>query len=347
MEKIKDFTHGGNIHRAAREIDIPRCKILDFSANINPLGLSSMGKKSIRRSFNNILHYPDPDYNDLKESISRYYSTLKEFCLLGNGAIELIYTFIRLKAGGRALIPAPGFVEYEKALISCGWEVDLYRSKSDIDLDGVDLIFFCNPNNPTGESYSERYLLKLLNSCREKGVDLFLDEAFIEYSSYNSMSKYLEQYDNLYILKSLTKFFAIPGLRLGSLLTSNRQFINSFNNQLVPWSINSVAEDYIKAALKDRKYIKKSKEYIRRERYWLYKRLGDFKSLKVYRSQGNYLLFKSARSVDLIGKLRSRGILIRCCSNYNGLDSSYYRVAVKSRNNNNRLIKTLSSILNP
>ncbi len=345
MENMKDYTHGGNVYKAAVELGLSKDKIVDFSANINPFGLSKKGKKAIKRGLKNILNYPDPEYTRLKESLHNHYKVDKNRILLGNGAIELIYSFVNLKKRGTALIPAPGFVEYEKALVRGGWSVKLYNSRHTMNLDGVSVIFLCNPNNPTGESYSEKFLFDLLNKCKDNNVDLVLDEAFIDYSTYPSMVKYLDTFNNLYILKSLTKFYAIPGLRLGALLTSNIDFIEEFNSYKIPWSINSVAEEYIVSGLKDRKYIDRSRKFIQRERVYLYKKLSKIHHLKPYRTQGNYILLKIDKKTDLCKKLKEYGLLIRSCSNYNSLDSSYYRVAVKSRKANNLLVKLLKRIL--
>lgn len=344
MKTEKDFTHGGNVHKASVEMNMHRNKIIDFSANINPLGLSPKGRRAIIKGLDNIKDYPDPDYRVLKNALSDYYNVDEFNCLLGNGAIELIYFYVRLKKPGRALIPAPGFVEYEKALVVNGWEVSLYNSKDDINLQNIDVVFICNPNNPTGVSYSESFLKELLNKAKISGSDIFLDEAFIDYSTYDSMVKHLGEYDNLYILKSLTKFFAIPGLRLGCLLTSNQVFKNGYTRNQIPWSINSIAEEYIVASLKDKKYITLSKEYIKRERVWLYQELSKIGGLNVFRTQGNYLMFKIEADIDLYLELKKQGVLVRSCSNYNGLDSSYYRVAVKKRKFNKKLLLEIKRI---
>lgn len=345
MEIIKDYTHGGNVHKASTELNIPKKRIIDFSANINPLGMSPLGLKAIKKGMPNILDYPDPDYSELKDSLSCYYSVNNDNILLGNGAIELIYSYSRLKVTGRALIPGPGFVEYEKALLSSGWEVTLYNKKSKINLENIDVVFICNPNNPTGISYSEVFLLDLIKQGKKYGTDIFLDEAFIEYSSYKSMKNYLNEYDNLYILKSLTKFFAIPGLRLGCLLTSNISFKSNFNKNIIPWSINSIATDYINCSVTDTKYISASKKFIKKERFWLYSKLLEVPGIQVFRSQGNYLMFKLNTNIDLCSEFKKYGVLIRSCENYNNLDGSFYRVAVKSRKHNKRLIILLRKIL--
>ncbi|MGL1891325.1 MAG: threonine-phosphate decarboxylase CobD [Spirochaetaceae bacterium] len=344
MEKLKDFTHGGNVHKASINNKISKHKILDFSANINPLGLSPKGLSSIKNGVRNILNYPDPEYIELRQSLAGYYNVDIDHLIPGNGAIELIYSYVKNREVGTALIPAPGFVEYEKALLSYGWEVLYYTNKDEINTTNVDVIFICNPNNPTGSSYSESYLTELLNRCSNNNTDLFLDEAFIEFSSYKSMSSYLHKFNNLFILKSLTKFFAIPGLRLGALLTSNKTFKDSFNKIIIPWSINSVAQDYITSAIKDNRYINKSKYYIKRERIWLFKQLTNIPNLKVFRTQGNFMVFKIDLDIDLCSVLISKGILIRSCFNYNSLDSSYYRIAIKRHGQNKVLLRSLKKV---
>ncbi len=336
----KDFTHGGNVHKAAIELGISKDKILDFSANINPLGLSPKGRKAIIKNLNNILNYPDPDSTELIDNIANYYGVDHNCILPGNGAIELIYQYTRIKESGKALIPAPGFIEYEKALLTNSWNIDFYNKK-DIDLSGINVVFICNPNNPTGFSYSEKFLFNLLKQCKENSIDLFIDEAFIEYSTSISMVKYLKDYDNLYILKSLTKFYAIPGLRIGMLLTSNRSFNLLYQKNYIPWTINSVVQDYVKHALTDKRYINKSLKYIKHERVWLFKELSKISTLKTFRTQGNYIMFRDNSGLDLVERLRLDGILIRSCANYNNLDNTYYRVAVKRRNENKKLLKSL------
>lgn len=345
MEELKDFTHGGNIYKTSRETKFPMDRIIDFSANINPLGLSPKGKIAIRNSVNKILNYPDPDYYDLISSISKYYNVNRDYLFPGNGAIELIYTYSKIKKGGRALIPAPGFVEYEKALLQNGWYTSFYSDKNKIDTENYDVVFICNPNNPTGKSFSKSFLCNLLEEAERNSCDIFIDEAFIEFSSYVSLTKMVGYYQNLYILKSLTKFFAIPGLRLGALLTSNVNFSEKHSIVKVPWNINIVAEEYIKAATRDIRYINKTKLNNRKERKWLYNKLINIENLIVYRSQGNYLFIKNLSNKDLCKELLKYGIMIRSCYNYNSLDSSYYRIAVKKRRMNRILVKKIRRIL--
>lgn len=346
MEKLKDFTHGGNIYKASRETKFSKSEIIDYSANINPLGLSPKGKLAIKKSASKILNYPDPDYYELISSISDYYNVSKDYVCPGNGAIELIYAYARMKKGGRALIPAPGFVEYERALLLNSWDISFYTDKNEIDTEEYNVIFICNPNNPTGKSFSRSFLISLLENSKRNNCDIFIDEAFIEFSSYSSLADEIKKHQNLFILKSLTKFFAIPGLRLGALLTSNKFFREQHNYNKVPWNINVVAEEYIKAATKDKKYIKKTKLNIKKERKWLYNKLINIDNLKVFRTQGNYLFIQNLSNADLCKELLKLGIMIRSCHNYNNLDSSYYRIAVKKRQMNKLLIKKIKRILN-
>lgn len=339
------FKHGGNVHKVLRDRSVPRSQLLDFSANINPLGLSPKGKRAIKKGLNHLLDYPDPDYTVLKRDLAKLYKTDEEFILPGNGAIELIYHLIRLKKRGVAYIPAPGFVEYERALEMESWDIRLYSHIEEIDVKEANLIFICNPNNPTGKGYRDKQLLLFLKRCKIEGTDVVLDEAFIDYSSDGSLTPYLKDYTNLYILKSLTKFFAVPGLRIGALLTSDTIVIEKFWSRFIPWTINTVASLYISEAIKDKRYIKRSKDYIRRERYYLYKTLSKIKYIDVFKSQGNYLFFRVTKDINLHSSLLEFNIMIRSCDNYNGLDESYYRVAIKKRKQNRHLIKVLIGCL--
>lgn len=348
--------HGGNVYKFAKEHQINVEDIIDFSANINPFGLSDVVKEAIPSMFDKVLNYPDPNYMDLKEAISTFENISKDQIVLGNGAIECIFLLAEHLKAKQLVIPVPTFVEYERAFSKYQTEICYYKM-NDMTLDinhliesfsdQVDAVIICNPNNPTGSLVKRTDLEKLLNYTKEHQIYLIMDEAFIDFTDdedNNTMKTFLKSYSNLIILKSLTKFFAIPGLRLGYLMTSHRGLIDSINNSRMPWSINSIASQVGELALKDDSYIEKTKDWIVKERQWFYSSLLSIDGIYPYASQGNYIFFKSDE-YELDKKLAHYSIMIRNCNNYEGLSVGYFRVAIKDRNSNLKLISCIKEIL--
>ncbi|BEP28713.1 threonine-phosphate decarboxylase CobD [Helicovermis profundi] len=353
---MKKYEHGGNIYDFAKTNNIDKEKIIDFSANINPLGISEKAKRAFYKSIDMVLNYPDPNYKKLKEAISLFHNVDIKYINLGNGAIELIYKTFRIIKAKKALIVSPTFVEYEKALLSVGAKVDYFVLKEDndfeIDIDKLillaknyELVVICSPNNPTGKVIKKENIEELMKNATLNDYKLFLDEAFIDfYDEKNSMINRLENFDNLFILRSLTKFFAIPGLRIGYMLTANDEFTSKSKRVNIPWSINIPAEQVAIKSLEDLDYIKESKDYISKERDRVYEKLRSFNYLTPYRSYGNYIMFKSLKNIDLKKRLIKNNIMIRECSNYVGLNKNFYRIAIKKINENNKLLKLLEEI---
>lgn len=348
--------HGGNVYEFSKTHNIDIDQIIDFSANINPFGLSELIVNQLPHMFGKVLNYPDPNYTDLKQAVSTFENIKEEHIVLGNGAIECIFLLAEHLKAKKILIPAPTFVEYERAFSKYNTEIEILVMKDmvlDIDLliknlsDDIDAIIICNPNNPTGGLIPRSQLYKLLEYTHKKGKQLILDEAFIDFTDdehENTMKYYIEKYQNLTILKSLTKFFAVPGLRLGYLLSSQKVLLNAINNNRMPWSINSIASQVGVLVLQDETYIKKTKSWIRKERSWFLSELLTIEGISPYKSQGNYIFFKS-NTIDLDIQLAPFGIMIRNCNNYEGLTDGYFRVAIKDREKNIKLILCIKEIL--
>ncbi|WP_432401700.1 threonine-phosphate decarboxylase CobD [Wukongibacter sp. M2B1] len=354
--------HGGNIYEIAKKYGIEEKEILDYSANINPLGIPSKFKEKIMSRIDVIENYPDPDYKELVSAIARYNNIDEKFVIPGNGATEIIFQIVEAAKPSKALLLAPTFLEYERALRRAGSDIEYYHLKYSNDfkidkkeflerLDGdIDFVVICNPNNPTGQIIEKVVLLEVLNKCRSKGIKLMLDEAFIEFVDYeegNSLMEYLEDYDNLFIIKALTKFFAIPGLRLGYGLMSNLKIKESIIDKKEPWTINGLAAISGEILLGDRDYINKSKEFFKNERTYMYEKLKEIKEIEVFKPHANYIFFKltNEKIIDLRLELIRKKILIRQCDNYINLDSSFFRVAIKDRESNEKLIKTLREVV--
>lgn len=355
------FEHGGNIHKFKRESKACQDGLLDYSANINPLGLSPMGREAMLQSMEMLAHYPDPDYLDLREALGTFYKTRPEWLSVFNGAAEGMHEVFKWLRPKKTLLIAPSFVEYEKALTALDSELVYYKLRAsenftidqeayllNLDLERPDLAVICTPNNPTGQLAERDFLEAVLNRLSKWKGHLAVDEAFIDFlpNGGQSMTAYLENYGNLHVFKSLTKFFGIPGLRLGAVNSSCKAFHNHQRTYGVPWRVNSFAEHYAMAAVKDIDYIQATRLLIESERTRLTEALEVMPSITVYPSHADYLLCKVLEAnFDILAEgLKSRGILIRDCSNYKGLHKGYFRIAVKDEASNERLIQAVKEV---
>lgn len=225
-EELFKYLHGGNLERAMEKYGISAEEIIDFSANINPLGFSPKIREIIIKNLNQLSHYPDPECKEAKKEISHYFKIDYENIILGNGSTELIYLIVRNLKPKKVLIPIPTFYEYEKSLNNNNVSINFYKliekqefaiSIKEIisQLAGIDLVFLCNPNNPTGTFLHREEILILVKEIQRRKIFLFLDEVFIDLHEEESFIKEVKNYNYLIILRSLTKFFGLPGLRIG------------------------------------------------------------------------------------------------------------------------------------
>lgn len=353
--------HGGNIYEIAKKYGISEKEILDFSANINPLGIPDKLKEAIISNINIIENYPDPDYKDLVSAIAKHNNIDEDFVVPGNGATEIIFHITQAIKPKKSLLLAPTFLEYERALKRAGSSIEYHYLEENNNFkinrgnfleklkEDIDFLVLCNPNNPTGQITEREILIEILQESREKGINIMVDEAFIEFiddEAANSLIDYLADFDNLFIIRALTKFFAIPGLRLGYGLMSNQRIKEAIMSKKEPWTINSFASLSAEILLGDYEYINKSKEFFKSERQYIYEKLMEFKTLEVFKPQANYIFFKVLDGeVDLKERLIPKKILIRHCDNYVNLDDSFFRVAIKDRTSNEKLIEALREVL--
>ncbi|MBP2627069.1 MAG: L-threonine-O-3-phosphate decarboxylase [Firmicutes bacterium] len=355
-------THGGNLYAAIRQTGGELSEIIDFSANINPLGLSDNIRQTLYASLESIIHYPDAHGHDLKQAISQYYHVKDELITLGNGAVELMYILCHILKPKRVLVTAPTFSEYEAAARASGATIEyLYLHADDnftIDiktlteqLATIDIVFICNPNNPTGTLLNNVQILELLIAAIAYNTYVVVDESFIDFlpndGSY-TCRQLLAQYTNLIILHSLTKFYAIPGLRLGFAL-ANPELTNQLHSGKDPWNVNTLAQNAGVAALNDYAYQHMSKEFIGKVKMDLYHSLLSIPGLKPYLPSVNFILI-NIKDINMTGEelrqaMASHNILIRDCSNYPGLSSEYIRIAVKRPEQNSILVETLKKVI--
>lgn len=329
---------------------------LDFSANVSPLGVPLGVKQAIAAAAETADRYPDPLCRSLCREIAAHEQIPEDCILCGNGAADLIFRAVWAKKPKRALIIAPTFAEYEAALESCGCQVEYYflSEEKDFRLDesflnaivfGIDMVFLCEPNNPTGMTTPRDLLLKVAERCNACGVLLMLDECFgdfLEDYEAHTLKKVIADFPNLVILKAFTKLYAMAGVRLGYALCSNRVLLEEMRQTGQPWAVSSLAQDAGKAALKEKEYVENVRRMIAQERPWLKQQLEQL-GLKVLPGQANYLLFFCP--VSLIEPLRQKGVLLRSCSNYHGLNENWYRTAVRTHEENVRLIQALKEVI--
>lgn len=352
------YDHGGNVFTVARTLGVQPDQMLDFSASINPLGMSLMVRKSLICSLDNLIHYPDTSHKDLKQALAKYHDLSSAYFTIGNGSTELIYNIPGMLPGKKALIVSPSFSEYVRALNQHRWETEHFilspENNFDIDTDklerafagGVDALFVCNPGNPNGTLYPERVIEKIYSLCLSSGTFLVLDEAFMDFCEDASAKRMIVHSDNALVLRSMTKFFGIPGLRLGYAI-SNPTVAERLGSMGGPWSVNSLALAAGTAALLDTQHNQKSLEFVRQERRILFERLTQFSQLKLYPSSANYLLVEiknSMSSLELKERLLPHRILIRDCASFMGLSGRFFRIAVRTANENKRLLECLGRI---
>ena len=331
-------------------------KIIDFSSNITPLGIPSSVKSIIKKNFDKIGFYPDPNSENVTLNLEKYTHLPKSNIIVGNGAIEILYNFCYafLSKTTKVLIHIPTFQEYETAVKLNDCKISYFKSINlSKDLDSFILqipkngcIFLCNPNNPTGELLSKKELLTIIIKAKKLNTLVFIDECFIELvPDYDeSVISYVKKYDNLFILRSLTKSFGLPGIRIGYACGS-KEIIKILQKIKIPWSVNSIAQDAANEVIKNKSHITKSKFIIKKELKYLNKLISSIDGFECIPSSTNFILIKTKyNSTYLQKKLLKNKILIRDCKNFRGLNEHYFRIAVKSHRDNVKLVSALESI---
>jgi threonine-phosphate decarboxylase len=365
--------HGGNIYAASRRTGIPVEQILDFSASINPLGVPKRAALLMKEHINRLRHYPEPCSEGLAAHIGKQLGCGGETIICGNGSTELIYLIPRALRPAKVLIPAPTFGDYERACRGSGAaDVVAYRlsRKDAFDVDPdlfveamsgrpgsspaaasrtpeghepCHMAFLCNPNNPTGRLIPSKEVLRIADAAGSLSCYLVVDEAFIDFCPDGSVVAEVARNPYLIVLRSLTKFYALSGIRIGYgvFYPSVAEKIRTCKE---PWTVNSLAQVAGVAALEDTAYQKASRETMEREKSFVergFKEIGiDF-----IPSAANYYLLKLGRgAAKTVAALESKGILVRNCASFVGLDRTYIRVAVRSRLENERLLKEMADL---
>lgn len=338
--------HGGDIYAGNVR--------LDFSANTNPFGTPESVLAAITRALPEVHRYPDPYCRALRAAIAAAEGVPEEYILCGSGAAELIYAFADAVRPQRAAELAPTFAEYSLALARTGCAVARYTlsEKNDFAPDGgilnflretrPEVFFLCNPNNPTGRLADGALLKEILALCEKLGTYLFADECFLDLTDGGeSLKPFLTRCPRLFILKAFTKSYGMAGVRLGYGLCADAALLHEMSETVPPWNVSTLAQAAGVAALGETEFLEKTRALVRAERAWLAEQLAAL-GFRVIPSDANYLLFRAAPGLD--AALREQGILIRNCENYAGLCPGWYRIAVRTRAENEALIRTLREV---
>lgn len=330
------------------------CEIrYDFSANLNPLGMPRSVKKALENSVSDWEKYPDPYCRRLTKKLSEHENFPPENIVCGNGAADLIFRIVQAVKPKKAVICAPSFGEYTKALEQCGCEISAYRlaEENGFALDvgitaildkSVDMLILCTPNNPTGRTIEGGLLREICKKCEENNIIFLCDECFIDFVV-NGAGAERFMNKNVVVLKAFTKIYAMAGMRLGYALFGDSTFAEKVRETGQFWSVSSPAQAAGEAALEEKDYSEKTAEFIETEREYLSEKLRLL-GLKVYPSEANFILFYTDLPLD--DMLLRQNILIRNCENFSGLSRGFFRIAVRTHDENSVLVSTIERCLN-
>ena len=343
---MRQYEHGGDIYGNPGVT-------LDLSVNTNPLGIPDGVLCALVSRMNEFTLYPDPKCRELCSTIAKSEGVPSDWVLCGNGAADLIYRLCYAAKPRQALICAPTFLEYERALEQVGCRVVYHILTPDNGfaltsgvvekiIPGMDVLFLCHPNNPTGRLIPLDLMKRIINRARQNRTIVVVDECFLDFTNGESSKQYLHNTPELVILKAFTKLYAMAGLRLGYLLTAGKMLKRRINAAGQCWSVSVPAQIAGAAALTCTGWAEKTRRLVTEERRFLSESLNGL-GITVFKSDANFLLLRSEK--PLYEPLLQKGILIRKCENFKGLNESYYRVGIKTREENSRFIQAAKVIL--
>lgn len=364
MLEHKEHFHGSDLEKIEAAYGIKKEDIISFSANVNPLGISGKLREELSSHIDAITTYPDREYTSLRKCIAGYAHTDYRNILTGNGSTELISLVIQILKPSKALIAGPTYSEYEH-------EISLYNGRShyfrlqeyddfNLNIDAldkalasdIDLFVLCNPNNPTSSQIGRDTMRKILDICKERGIFVMVDETYVEFSKdYENITSIplTEYYNNIIILRGISKFFAAPGLRLGYAICGNRHLLKEIDSRKNPWTINSLAAIAGEIMFNDKEYIKKTKELVSSERNRICQVLEKVPEVKFYHPNANFILLRILKegitSGDLFDAAIKKGLMIRDCSTFPFLDNKFIRFCFMNPEENDALLKVLTETL--
>ena len=349
--------HGGNLHRASEITGLPQDELLDFSASINPLGFPPWLRPLISAQVSNLAHYPDPEAGELINALAEYHQIEPNQVMVGNGASELLYLLPQALGHKRLLVPVPSYGDYISMAAVAGLPVETLplQPKNDFQLDIAQLaaileddhlVIIGHPNNPTGKLCDTQGLRELIQTHPQNYF--IIDESFIDFTDPKHSLRW-QRPANLIIVQSMTKSWAIPGLRLGYVL-ADPKVITSMRRLRPDWSVNTIAQAAGVRALQDSNFLKRTRDYVRQQRLDLFAKIKTIDGLHPFPGDANFLLVRidhpTVDAAALTIKLLRKGIIIRNCDNFQGLDNRYFRVAVRTTTEQQRLCTELNACLN-
>jgi len=355
--------HGGMVWKAAEWLKTDVNKIIDFSVNINPLGPPKKLVQYLTKNIKTITYYPDPEYKRLKAALAEYYNVDNDSIIVGNGATSLIHLFAQtfISRSDKVIIPIPTFEEYQYAAGKSGARIIYSKARPNMHMNTKEIIsklnntkavFVCNPNTPTSILEKRDEILNLIKKAHQTNTLILLDESFADlvvtktpYTLINVTNKI----DNLFVVKSLTKIYNTPGLRVGFGI-GQRRIITELEKNKIYWSVSTLAAEAIAQILpKSKTYVERSRRYIKKEREHLIRKLSKINGMNVVGSDANFLLIDikdtTYTSQQLTNQLIRQNILIRDCSTFTGGSNTYIRIGIKTRKENKILISALKQIM--
>ena len=357
---MKKISHGGNIYKKAKEMGIREEDILDFSANISPLGLPEHIRKAMIEAIDGTINYPDPDCSRLKEAISKQDNVPESHITCGNGGADLLYRLAFGLHPKKVLLPAPAFVEYEEALSAAGAQMEYYLMRDDFVIkedileqitEDTDFVVICNPNNPTSSAIMQEDLRKLIAFCADKDIFVMIDETYVEFApdvEEITAIPLTREFTNLMVLRGVSKFYAAPGMRLGYGITGNMEFLSKMREKQTPWSLNSLGAFAGELMLRDHDYIQETRDLILDERDRMEQELQNIPTFKVYPAYANFILLKIRRdgltSADVFEACIKKGLMIRDCSSFQCLDGEFVRFCIMMPDDNTKLLNVLKQL---
>lgn len=356
--------HGGDLDYVQSKYNIPKEQLIDFSSNLNPLGYPKKAMDKLIKNLSISSTYPDKEYKNLKSAIAKYTESDVEHIVVGNGSTELISLFIQTSNSGHSVILAPSYSEYERELSVKGGTFSYFplEEKDDfqLNLDGfisalnkeIGLVIICNPNNPTGTVLKHKQILPILEHCRENGISVMIDETYVEFTENIedvTAMKFVKDFENLFIIRGTSKFFALAGIRLGYGVCSSPVFLDLVKEHQNPWSVNHIASFLGEEIFADDDFKRETNELINRERDKIFNEISEWDNCKIYKTSSNFMLIKllneNITSSYIYEKCLQEKMVIRNCSSFTFLDERYIRFCIMTTEDNELLLKTLKSII--
>jgi threonine-phosphate decarboxylase len=364
MNKTEKAFHGSDLEKIEKIYGIPKEQIVSFAANVNPLGFSPKAAEAFKNNLHVISSYPDREYTNLKKAIASYTGADPLHIILGNGVTELLTLFLQMTMPQKAVIIGPTYSEYEKDLLRQNSQVihidaseadDFVLSVQDLIAqtpDDTDLVILCNPNNPTSGALCKADLKLLAADYQKRHILLMIDETYVEFSAKSAeitAADLTGHYDNLFVLRGTSKFFATPGLRLGYALTGNQELLDKVARTQDPWNINSAADFVGTVMLEDNDYIRLVRQTMETEKEYVCSQLSAISGIRTYPVNSNFVLVKlpadTLTSGELFELLIRQGMMIRDCSTFESLGERFIRICFMSHADNQRLIAAIREAL--